>query len=138
MTNKPHVAGDDLQTPRSIPAWSREAFVRIRLQTHPRGGFGFKMPGGYWVDEPTLRKSFGLFWRNARTLHPAGIYAAEELVCMPNWSTRPRGERIAIGRCFKYFCLHGVLPITLVNPNAPYNFRYRLNEDLDQAPTASK
>ena len=124
--------------PLAVPAWSREAFDRIRLEKHPSGGFGLKMPGGYWVTEATIRRAFMFFWRNARNLDAARTHTAKELVCTSDWEDRPRGEQIAMGRCFKYLSLTGVLPISLANPNAPYNFKYRLNEDLDQAPTTSK
>lgn len=130
--------GDDERQPKptvSVPEWSREAFDRIRLLRHPEGGFGLKMPGGYWVSETTLRRAWTMFWRNAGGLDPSMPHKAENLVGASVWNKRPRGEHIAMGRCFKYFAVHGVLPITLANPEAPYNFKYRLNDDLDQAPT---
>lgn len=121
--------------PGKAPDWSRSALETIQLDWHPGRGTGLKMPGGYWVTETTLRKAWNSFWRRVSSLDPTKIHSAEDLACTTGWTNRPRGERIAIGRCFKYFAVHGVLPITIANPEAKYNFKYRLNDDLDQAPT---
>lgn len=119
----------------NAPEWSRFALERIKFERRPGGGFGLKMPGGYWVTEATLRNAFKLFWRSVRGLDKAATHTAEDLACTSDWATRPKGQRIAMGRCFKYFALHRVLPVTIVNPEAKYNFKYRLNDNLDQAPT---
>lgn len=111
------------------------ALERLQMRRHPKGGFGFKMPGPRWVTEKTLRAAWTLFWRSVHKLDRAGAYSAEDLACASEWAHRPTGERIAMGRCFKYFASHGVLPITVVNPEAPYNFKYCLNANLEQAPT---
>lgn len=127
--------GND-KTPKATPTppdWSRRALDRIELFRHPGGGFGFK-PGGYAVPEATLRTAWKSFWRGVDTLDGSGVHSAQDLACTPDWDNRPRGWRIAMGRCYKYFAVHRVLPITIVNPEAPYNFRYRLNDDLDSRP----
>jgi hypothetical protein len=72
----------------------------------------------------------GRFFGAART------NLTEPVRIAPDWGDRLDGERQAMGRCFKYFALHRVLPITLANPEAPYNFKYRLNASLEQAPAA--
>jgi hypothetical protein len=125
--------GDDRppKPTRTAPDWSRMALERIPLFRHPRGGFGFK-PGGYWVTEATMRTAWKLFWRSADTLDNNGVHMAPDLACIADWDNRPRGWRIAMGRCYKYFAAHGVLPITILNPEAKYNFKYRVSGDLDK------
>jgi hypothetical protein len=131
------LTSDDVPSPFAslVPEWSRRAYSRIKFDWHPSRGVGLAMPGRYWVTQVTVRETFKLFWLAARQLESARTHSAEGLVRTAEWADRPRGERIAMGRCFKYFSLHGILPITLANPEAPYNFKYRLNDDLEQAPT---
>jgi hypothetical protein len=119
------------------PEWSIAKIKAMRYQHRPtKDGLWFKMPGPRgWVQAQTVCTAWALFWRSAHTLDANRLHTTEGLACTPDWSSRPEGERRAMGRCFKYFSLHGVLPITLANPEAPYNFKYRLNDDLDQAPT---
>jgi hypothetical protein len=127
----------DEREPIQIPDWSRIAFKRIQPARHPKGGLGFKMPGPRgWVTEKTLREAWTLFWRSVHKLERNRSHKAESLACAADWNSRPHGERQAMGRCFKYFALQGILPITLVNPEAPYNFKYRLNTDLMSVPTS--
>jgi hypothetical protein len=125
------------QQPIPIPEWSRTKLDAMLLQHRSsKEGLWFKMPGPRgWVQAKTVRAAWTLFWRSAHKLDPTRAHTAEALANTPDWDSRPNGELQAIGRCFKYFSLHGVLPITLANPEAPYNFKYRLNEDLEQAPT---
>lgn len=111
------------------------ALERIPLFRQADGGFGFK-PGGYAVvTEATLRTAWKQFWRGVDQLDPSGTHTAQDLACTPNWENRPWGWRQAMGRCYKYFAVHGVLPITIANPEAKYNFKYRLKSDLDNRPT---
>jgi hypothetical protein len=127
----------DARPPKPVhtpPDWSRTALERIELFRHPTGGFGFK-PGGYAVTEATLRTAWKSFWRGVDTLDKDGVHSAQDLACTPDWDNRPRGWRIAMGRCYKYFAVHRVLPITIVNPEAKYNFRYRLKAALDNPRT---
>jgi len=123
-------AGKAPKQPSHPPAWSRLALEKIPLLRHPGGGFGIK-PGGYWVKEATMRTAWELFWAGAATLDRYRIHSAQALACTPDWDNRPKGWRIAMGRCYKYFAVNGVLPITLVNPDAKYNFLYCLNSDLE-------
>lgn len=122
-----------VQNPAEPPEWSRLALESIRLQNHPGGGYGVRMPGNYWVTETTMRRAWMLFWRSVASLDPYQTHSAKSLGGEETWSVRPRGERIAMGRCFKYFALKGVLPIVIVNPDAKYNFKYLLTTNVDQA-----
>lgn len=124
----------DARRPVVIPDWSRMALERIPLFRHPSGGLGFK-PGGYAVTEATLRTAWKRFWRGVDRLDKSGLHTAQDLACTADWDNRPRGWRIAMGRCYKYFAVHGVLPIRVANSEAKYNFKYRLNRDLLPAPT---
>jgi hypothetical protein len=127
--------GDNKTTERpSIPPpdWSRLAFETIPLLQHPDGGFGIN-PGGYWVTQATLRTAWKLFWAGVNTLDKYRFHSAKALACTPNWDIRPKGWRIAMGRCYKYFAVHRVLPITLVNPDAKCNFQYCLDADFDRS-----
>lgn len=117
----------DERKPAAIPDWSRLALEQIPLFRNASGGF-FK-PGGYTVTEATLRTAWKQFWRGVHRLDSSGLHTAQDLACTPDWDNRPRGWRIAMGRCYKYFAAHGVLPITVANPEAKYNFKYRLNRD---------
>jgi hypothetical protein len=119
---------------RTAPDWSRMALEQIPLFRHANGGFGFK-PGGYSVTEATMRTAWKQFWRGVDQLDKSGVHKAQGLACTSDWDNRPPGWRRAMGRCYKYFAVHGVLPITIANPEAKYNFKYRLNGDLDKEPT---
>lgn len=121
--------------PTTAPDWSRLALEGIKFDRHPTRGLCLKMPGHYWVTAATLRATWHLFWRSVHKLDVTATHKAEQLACTPDWDDRPIGERIAIGRCFKHFAVHGVLPITLVNPEKMCNFKYRLNDGLKPSPT---
>ena len=118
---------------RNSSDWSRMALERIKLIKHPGGSHGFK-PGGYWVKEETMRTAWRQFWIYVDRLDPNHIYCAQDLAAVADWDDQPRGWRIAMGRCYKYFAVNGVLPITIVNPEAAYNFKYRLNPGLAASP----
>jgi len=137
ISNTFNTAEGDHRTPkpsRTPPVWSRTALERISLFRDGTGSFGFK-PGGNWVTEATMREAWQLFWRSVDTLDRSKTHKAEGLACTPGWASRPDGWKQAMGRCYKYFAVHGVLPITIANPEAKYNFKYRLNGDLDKQPT---
>lgn len=118
----------------TIPGWSRDRI--LRLPTHrrhklPDAEEGLEMPGGYWVSRALLLEVFRMFWRCASDLRPARKHTARQMCSDPGWEDRPRGQRLAIGRCIKYFEVHGVLPIRLLNPDTRGTRKYLLNPDLD-------
>lgn len=88
------------------------------------------MPGGYWVSRALIAESFRMFWRCVPKLKPTRKHTARQMCSDPGWAERPRGQRLAIGRCFKYFEVHGVLPITLANPGKRGTRKYSLNAGL--------
>lgn len=120
--------------PCAIPQWSRDAVKRLFLELNPNQSAKFKI-NGYTVHSGTFKETFQLFWKSVRQLDRCKLHSAESLVNTPDWDGRPDGTKHAIGRSIKVMTLRGVLPLTLANPTAPYNFKYRLNDDLDQAPT---
>lgn len=113
----------------AAPDWSRHALQQIKFERHPAGGLGCKVRGR-WVMQHTLLEAWTLFWRGARALDPKRPKKARALVCASRWDELPRGGRIAMGRCFRYFSEHGVLPITLINPKKTSNLQYRINAGL--------
>ncbi|MBL0422379.1 hypothetical protein JI739_18670 [Ramlibacter sp. AW1] len=119
----------------TAPSWSKLALAQIKLQKHPTRGSGLSN-GRYWLSEALLRRAWELFWRNSQYLQRDAIYDTPGLAAPPDWDNWKRGDRIAIGMCFKYFAVHGVLPITLLNPEKTCNFKYRLSDDLARAPAS--
>lgn len=120
------------------PAWSRERLDRLPYgRGNERGPsrYGVTMPGGYWVDEDLVRTAWRLFWRGVHGLDPARSHPAEGLYGHEAWDRHHRRDRLKLGRCFKYFAVNQVLPITLANPDKKGKRKYRLDADLVSAPT---
>jgi hypothetical protein len=133
MNNSPNSNAEPTR-PTGAPTWSRKALIEILRTYNPKGGDQFSIKG-YWVHTRTLHEAFNLFWQSARGLDKSKLHRAESLACTPAWKDRPDGWKKGMGRCFKLLAVNGVLPITVANPEAPYNFKYRLNDDLDQEPS---
>lgn len=87
-------------------------------------GLGYLLPGGYWVK----KKYFEVAWKNAsENLHKLDwkfSQTAESLCGKPCWLMQSFGERIALGRCIKYFVDHEMLPLRLANPGKKGKRKY--------------
>ena len=118
----------------NAPEWSRIAFGAIAFTPNPKGGSGLKIRKR-WVLAHTVRDAWILFWRSAHSLDPQRTHKARDLACAPDWDDRPRGERIAIGRCLRLFTELRILPIKLMNPEKKSNLKYRLNDGLLPSPS---
>ena len=88
------------------------------------------MPGGYWVEQSMLEEAWSNFWSGAQVLDSSKRHKAENLCADPRWSLRRRGERLKLGRCFKYFATHAILPITLANAGRSGPRKYLVSNDL--------
>jgi hypothetical protein len=116
----------------AVPAWSRERLLQLaehgqRLSnSRPRT----KMAGGFWVLRRHFNEVCELVWGNAHLL-PRGRKHEAKVLCGITWADHPRGQKIAMGRCVKYLVDHGVLPLTLANPDKNGgSWRYFLWDDL--------
>lgn len=123
----------DNQLPPSgitAPEWSVSKLEGLPFETREsdRPRRGINMPGNYWVEEGVIRSTFKTYWAHARKYSRDTTYTAEKFFRDPDWEDRNRGEKLKIGRCFKYFAANGVLPIYLVESNTP-TLRYRLTAD---------
>lgn len=119
------------------PDWSRERFERLPFERHTEAGCTYKackLSGRYWIAQSHFKEVWELFWRNVGDLDPARKHTTVALCNDPTWYDRPRGQRIALGRCIKYMAALGILPITLANPGKTGPRKYFLNAGL--APTA--
>lgn len=96
--------------------------------------YGITMPGGYWVEQWLIQDSWKMFWRGVHLLNASRKHSAEALCADPGWCDRKRGERLKLGRCFKYFAVHGVLPIALANPGKSGPRKYFIDRDLAATP----
>ena len=118
------------------PDWSRERFARLPYEQHIEAGFTYKackLSGRYWIAQYHFKEVWELFWRNVDDLDPARKHTTVEFCREPNWDNRPRGQRIALGRCIKYLAAEGVLPITLANLGKSGPRKYFLNAGLAPA-----
>lgn len=112
MTNE----SDDARS----PPWSPDVLRDLAVKRRGTGDSSYlvvKMPGGYWVPVHHFEEVWILFWRNAPGLKSSRKHQTKALCCDPTRQDRPRGLCIAMGRCIKYFADHGLLPITLANPD---------------------
>lgn len=131
-----HFDGDVAIQPavnQPFPEWSRDRFLRIPTQSRyrqPGAEEGIEMPGGYWVSRVLLADAFRMFWRCASNLKATRKHTAKQMCSDPGWEDRPRGQRLAIGRCIKYFEVNQILPITLANAGKRGTRRYLLNANL--------
>jgi len=128
------------ESPRRTPppGWSIE---RVDCLPYERRhgcsstSYGLTMPGGYWVDEDLVRTAWRLFWRGVHGVDPARPHTAKSLCTVEAWAEYSRGDCLRLGRCFKYFAVNHVLPITLLNPDKKGTCKYRLDADLVSAPS---
>lgn len=118
------------------PDWSRERFARLPYEQHTEGGFTYnacKLSGRYWIAQNHFKEVWELFWLSVVHLDPARKHTTVALCNDPKWCDRPRGQRIALGRCIKYLATQGVLPITHANPGKSGPRKYFLNAGLAAA-----
>ncbi len=118
------------------PGWSRERLERLPFEQHSEAGSTYmacKLSGRYWIPQNHFKAVWVLFWCNVGDLDPARKHTTVALCNDPTWYDRPRGQRIALGRCIKYLAAKGVLPITLANPGKTGPRKYFLNADLAAA-----
>ena len=89
-----------------------------------KSGLGLVLPGGYWV----LKIVFEVAWSAVRprwsTLDWRVPQTAETLCSDQIWKPRTCGERIALGRCVKYFVTQEMLPLRVANPNKKGKRKY--------------
>jgi hypothetical protein len=125
-------------SPVAAPKWSSERLAQMPYKSHYESGDTFlaiKMPGGKWVAKCHFEETWTLFWRSVGLLDSGRKYLAKSLCNDPSWEDRPRGQRIAFGRCIKYFATHRVLPITLANPGKKGSRKYVVDQDRATEPS---
>ena len=118
------------------PDWSRQRLAGLPYvpQKDSAGTYhALKLSGRYWIVRGHFDEVWELFWRNAGDLDLARKHMTVNFCNDPNWYDRPRGQRIALGRCIKYLAANGVLPITLANPGKSGPRKYFLNAGLAPA-----
>jgi hypothetical protein len=90
-------------------------------------GPGLLLPGGYWVS----KKIVELAWSQVRARFSALDWkvqqTAESLLGETFWKPRKCGQRIALGRCVKYFVDHEMLPLRVANPKKKGKRKYVRN-----------
>lgn len=120
------------------PAWSRALLDAIPYRRQNANGktyLALQMPGRKLVRKSHFEEVWNLFWASVHLHKTRRKHTTKELCKDPRWEERPRGRRIAFGRCMKYFYDHGVLPITLANPHKKSgSWQYRLWPDLSTHP----
>lgn len=118
------------------PDWSRERFARLPYEQRTEAGFTYKvckLSGRYLIAQYHFKEVWELFWRSVGNLDPARKHTTVALCNDPTWYDRPRGQRIALGRCIKYLAIQGVLPITPANLGKSGPRKYFLNAGLAPA-----
>lgn len=111
------------------PHWSLSRFDMIPFVPRDGEGKWLVTPGGYWVEASIVESTYWTYWRYAKKLSEQSTYTAERFSRDPDWEDRDTGEKLKIGRCFKYFSDHGILPIVVVDANTYPTHRYRLTTD---------
>lgn len=119
------------------PAWSITRLGQVKFVRDRRTGgseFGLLLSGSYWVEEHHFHEAWNLFWSNAHLFDSRRKYSVASLSRDPNWNRRTRGERIKMGRCFKYFCVQAILPIVLTNLGKSGPRKYAVLTDFAATP----
>ena len=80
---------------------------------------------GYWV----TKDLFDLMWRKANREIPKLDWSKQQTVVTifggkDEWQQLSFGQRIALGRCLKYFADQGMLPIRVANPGKKGTRKY--------------
>jgi len=80
---------------------------------------------GYWV----TKDLFVLMWRKATEEIPKLDWSKQHTVVTifgddEEWQQLSFGQRIALGRCLKYFADQGMLPIRVANPTKKGTRKY--------------
>jgi len=86
---------------------------------------GVFMPGGFWVPQGDVE----LAWKNASTRYPRidwdGKVCSATFFDPDEWKGYPFGKQLALGRCIKFFSIHGMLGIEVANPRKKGKRFYR-------------
>lgn len=92
-----------------------------KFQLYEHGGkfgcqIGMFMPGGFWVPKCDIVMA----WRNAKVRFESIAWTqkvgADAFFEKQEWKEFPFGKKLALGRCIKFFCVEGLLPIEVANP----------------------
>ena len=94
-------------------------FNKIKFEQHS-GKFGkqlgLRMSGNYWVP----REDVLFAWENATPrvflLDWTKPVFSKLFFDQDKWNGFPKGKKLALGRCIKYFSTHEMLPIEEANP----------------------
>lgn len=99
-------------------------FTEGRLRARARGP-GLMLPGGYWVPKTDVETA----WRLVTTAFPKLTWekphTAKTMCQDPLWADRPKGQRIAFGRCIRFFVTRGMLRLTEANHGSSGSRKYR-------------
>lgn len=89
-----------------------------------KSGLGLFLPGRYWVS----KKVFEVAWSQVRARFSAldwqVQHTAESILGETFWKPHKCGQRIALGRCVKYFVDHEMLPLRVANPTKKGKRKY--------------
>lgn len=112
-------------------------FNKIKFVRH--GGkygkqLGLRMPGHYWVP----REDVLFAWDNAtKRIFLIDWYKKVVSKCFFDqdaWSGFPKGKKLALGRCIKYFSTHEMLPIEVANPEKKGSRVYKQSKNWPRNP----
>lgn len=100
------------------------SFEDIRFEENGKQ-LGLYMPGHYWVPKAEIE----LVWNMANAYLPEIDWTkrvcTETFFTTEIWKQFKKPIRFMLGRCLKYFSVHGILPIEVSNPDKSGKRYYR-------------
>jgi len=90
---------------------------------------GRLMPGGYWVEKQLFEVAWFQAIESIDLLVPGKRYSAEDLCNPALWGRLWRSEAIMLGRCIKFFAVHGLLPLIEANAGKRGKRMYALEHE---------
>jgi hypothetical protein len=112
------------------PSYLVEQFQAIKYERRKSGTTaqpGLTLSGRYWVEKGYFELAWDLVWAHFHSVNWSRKQTAERLCNDPDWKKRPRGQRLKLGRCIKYFATEGLLPIWECNPGKSGMRKYQLS-----------
>lgn len=86
---------------------------------------GLFMPGNYWVGEAEITLAWEIANAHLPDIDWTKKVSTETIFTTEVWQQFWKPLKFSLGRCIKFFSVHGMLPIKVANPGKKGKILYR-------------
>lgn len=86
---------------------------------------GLYMPGHYWVPKAEIELAWDIANAHLPDIDWTKRVYSETIFTTDIWEEFKKPTKLMLGRCLKYFSVHGMLPIEVANPGKKGKIFYK-------------